>query len=104
MLRMLSLSAAILLAMAALVLGQVPSAFLSLAIFPSFWRDIGFNISPLRIFTAAAPEVPAGLPLTFAVTTGVCTLAPTDLANTALSGVITFTRESSTLVRFIILF
>jgi hypothetical protein len=44
--------------------------------------------------------VPAGLPLTFAVTTGVCTLAPTDLANSALSGVITFTRESSNTVRF----
>jgi hypothetical protein len=44
--------------------------------------------------------VPAGLPRTFAVTTGVCTLVPTDLANSALSGVITFTRESSNTVRF----
>ena len=44
--------------------------------------------------------MPAGLPLTFAVTTGVCTLVPTDLANAALSGVITFTRESSNTVRF----
>ncbi len=49
---------------------------------------------------AAAPEVPARQPLTLAVTTGFCTLAPTDFGSTALSGLIVFSRKSNTTVRF----